>query len=408
MRWIDSLGPSFIYAIYPLFLRSRGLNQFQINVVAALFFITTASTDVPTGAFADAIGRRASVIVGDLVSAAAYSVYFFAHRFVFFALGEVLDGIGSTFRNGAIDAWAIDSLNRVRFAGTTYRLFSRGSQLWRFAAMTGAVIGAYVAIGDVAIPWILGTMGMLAGAGWAFSLMRGEQRRESTHQLTPGEVAGLVYERMIGGLKIGFSDRAVLLMAVANAIQLGAWSQFFVEWQHYFTTHLSSGIWIVGWLFALFSIGSMMGSEISARFATPRALRPYFLASSVALQAIILLCAGTGIGHPMAVLAMFVLRHVIDGFAVPVYQAWFNEQIEVDYRATLLSFQSTFATLGASVGLPLTGLIADSWGLGAAWQMSAMFALLGVPCYLTLRGSMRMPVTSDAKETAAAEAGSYQ
>jgi len=407
MRWIDSLGPSFIYAIYPLFLRSRGLNQFQINVVAALFFITNASTDVPTGAFADAIGRRASVIIGDLISALAYSVYFFAHRFVFFVIGEVLDGVGSTFRNGAIDAWAIDRLNRARFAGTTYRLFSRGSQLWRLGAMTGAVIGAYVAIGDVAIPWILGTMGMLAGAGWAFLLMRGEQRRESRHQLTPGQVAGLVYERMIGGLKTGFSDRAVLLMAVANAIQLGAWAQFFFEWQHYFTTHLSSGIWIVGWLFALFSIGSMMGSEISARFVTPRALRPYFLASSVALQATILLCAGTGIGHPMVVLAMFVLRHVIDGFALPVYQAWFNEEIQGEYRATLLSFQSTFATLGASVGLPVTGLIADSWGLGAAWQMSAMFALLGVPCYLALRRSMRMPVTSDTKETPA-EAGSYQ
>ena len=66
-------GPLFIFAVYPLFLRSRGLDQLQINVVVAAYVLMTFLTDVPTGAFADAVGRRAAVVVGCSLHAAAFS-----------------------------------------------------------------------------------------------------------------------------------------------------------------------------------------------------------------------------------------------------------------------------------------------------------------------------------------------
>ena len=44
-------GPLLIFAVYPLFLRARGLDQFQINVVVAAYVLMTFLTDVPTGAF---------------------------------------------------------------------------------------------------------------------------------------------------------------------------------------------------------------------------------------------------------------------------------------------------------------------------------------------------------------------
>ncbi|HXW83307.1 MAG TPA: hypothetical protein VEJ86_02810, partial [Candidatus Binataceae bacterium] len=56
-----AFAPSFIFAVYPLFLRSRGLNQLQINLVPVSYLLVMFLTDVPTGAFADAVGRRAAV-----------------------------------------------------------------------------------------------------------------------------------------------------------------------------------------------------------------------------------------------------------------------------------------------------------------------------------------------------------
>src|SRR5207247_501770 len=58
-----SLAGGFLGGVYPLFLRARGLNQFEINSVLAVYFAVAFLFDVPTGAFADAPGRRRSFMV---------------------------------------------------------------------------------------------------------------------------------------------------------------------------------------------------------------------------------------------------------------------------------------------------------------------------------------------------------
>src|SRR5713101_3195537 len=162
--WVYSFGGGFLFGVYPLFLRARGLNQLQMNSVLATYFTVTFLTDVPTGAFADALGRRRSFMLGCVLRTAAFIVYFFAYRYPMFLLGETIDGIGTTFCNGAIDAWGVDALDQAGFQGLKDRLFSRISQLTSFGFMVGAVIGAYVADVNIAWPWLLGSAGYLMAA----------------------------------------------------------------------------------------------------------------------------------------------------------------------------------------------------------------------------------------------------
>ncbi len=175
--WFQAFGPSFIFAIYPLFMRWRGLNQLQINSVAATFFLVTFITDIPTGAFADAIGRRTAFIIGSALSTVGFMVYFFAHRFPMFLVGELFDGVGFTFRNGAVDAWAVDALDAAGYAGTKDRLFSRVSQLTRIGNMAGALIGAYAGARNLAMPWLLGSCGLALSGTVGGLLMDREPRR---------------------------------------------------------------------------------------------------------------------------------------------------------------------------------------------------------------------------------------
>src|SRR3984893_16290165 len=142
---VYSLANGFLFGVYPLFLRARGLNQFEMNSVLATYFAVTFLTDVPTGAFADALGRRRSFVLGCMIRLIAFMLYFFAHAYPVFLVAEAIDGIGTTFCNGAIDAWGVDALDEAGFAGLKDRLFSRISQLTNLGFMTGAVIGAYVA-----------------------------------------------------------------------------------------------------------------------------------------------------------------------------------------------------------------------------------------------------------------------
>src|SRR5215472_13505468 len=124
-----SFAGGFLFGVYPIFLKSRGLTQFEINSVLATYFVVLFFTDVPTGAFADALGRRRSFVLGTMLRVAAFIVYFFAHHYAVFLIAESIDGIGTTFCNGAIDAWGVDALDEAGYEQVKDRLFSRIAQL---------------------------------------------------------------------------------------------------------------------------------------------------------------------------------------------------------------------------------------------------------------------------------------
>jgi MFS family permease len=387
--WFQAFGPSFIFAIYPLFMRWRGLNQLQINTVAATFFFVTFATDIPTGAFADAIGRRTAFLIGSALSVIGFTIYYFAHHFPMFLLGECFDGVGFTFRNGAVDAWAVDALDGEGFTGTKDRLFSRVAQLMRIGNMCGALIGAYVGAHNLAIPWLLGASGLALSGFVGGSLMDRQTPHDGKFDL--GVIAARVKERTGEGMRIGFGTKVVLLLALAGGIQLAAWGPSWFEWPAYFSDHLNAGVQVVGWLFCLFNLAGMAGSEIAARVDLDRSRRAIFLAAITALASLLMWVAGAGGSRVNLALVMFVLTNFCGGLTQPVQQSWFNEQIDGEHRATLLSFQTTFATFGAAAGLPAGGRVADRYGIGVAWQIVGMLSMLSVPCYWALRPRVCAP-----------------
>jgi predicted MFS family arabinose efflux permease len=79
-------------------------------------------------------------------------------------------------------------------------------------------------------------------------------------------------------------------------------------------------------------------------------------------------------------------------------QTWFNEQIGAGERATLLSFESTFSTIGAAIGLLVGGRVADYGGLGAAWILAGVISISAAACFFPLRSS-QPAVTSRVVET---------
>src|SRR5208337_2193663 len=111
--------------------------------------------------FADAVGRRKAFMLSCASRTLAFALYFFAHSYLVFLIAEFIDGIGTTFGNGAVEAWAVDALDAAGFEGLKDRLFSRVSQLASLGFMLAALIGAYAADFDIALPWMLGSAGYL-------------------------------------------------------------------------------------------------------------------------------------------------------------------------------------------------------------------------------------------------------
>lgn len=379
-----SLAGGFLFGVYPIFLHSRGLNQFEINSVLAGYFVVTFLTDVPTGAFADALGRRRSFVLGAMLRAAAFTVYFLARHYWVFLLAESIDGVGTTFSNGAIDAWGVDALDAAGYEGLKDGLFSRIAQLTTVGFMISAIGGAYVANINLAWPWLCGAAGYLIAAAIGYALMAGEGRRGGRVNL--GALPRMIVRRVIDAIGAGFESRTVLMLSAAGAIQVAAWSPYWLEWPLLFNQSYGVGVWIIGWIYCALSAGRMLGAEIVSRSRPDRAARPGRISALVGLASVLLAAAGMMHRRPNVVLIILFVMNIFAGATQPLVSSWFNEQIDPERRATLLSFNSTFATLGGSIGLIANGFIADRAGLSAAWQFAGMLSMLAIPCYLALRG----------------------
>jgi MFS family permease len=389
MWWGYAFAGGFLYGVYPLFLRSRGLDQFEINSVLACYFVVMFLTDVPTGAFADAMGRRRSFVLGCATRVAAFTVYFFAHHFLVFVIAESIDGIGTTLCNGAIDAWGVDALDAAGFHGIKDRLFSRISQLTNFGFMGAAIIGAYVADFNIALPWMLGAVGfVMAGIG-AIYLMREDHREQAYRAGAPRiRLDGLyaqVAVRVMTGLRQGFHTRTVLMLSSASALTFAAWAPYWLEWPQLFNDRYGVGIWIVGWLYCLFTVARLIGAEAVARIGIDARDRGARLAAIVTVASLLLLVGGAMAHRPTVALISLFVMNLCAGAMQPLTQSWFNEHVEADDRATLLSFNSTFSTMGGSLGLLVAGRVADIFGIPAAWEMGALILLAAAPCFWAIR-----------------------
>jgi len=378
-----SFAGGFLFGVYPLFLRARGLTQFQINSVLATYFIVLFLTDVPTGAFADALGRRRSCVLGATLRVIAFTMYFFAHHYYAFLLAESIDGIGTTFGNGAIDAWGVDALDDAGHVGSKDRLFSRLSQLQTMFFMASSIIGAYVADIDIAYPWLLGASGYLCCGVVAWFMMRDTRSHAVAIKLSamPAQVA----ERVSSGLKSGFSARNVLMLSTAGAIAFAAWAPYWVEWPIVFDSSFNVGIWIIGWIYCALALARMIGAEVVSRMYSDETIRANRVVGMVIMTGAGLSIAGLCGGMPWLMLGCLFAMNLSFGALQPLLQSWFNEQIESDQRATLLSFNSTFQTAGGSMGLLANGRIADAYGIPLAWQLAGLLSMCAAPIYWMLR-----------------------
>jgi MFS family permease len=390
--WFYAFGGGFVFGVYPLFLRSRGLTELETNSVLATYFLVTFLTDVPTGAFADALSRRTAFMLGCVLRTLSFGLYFFAHHYLLFLVAESIDAVGTTFGNGAVDAWAVDALDTAGFTGLKDRLFSRTSQLTTTGWLLSAMVGSYVASVNIAWPWILGSAGYLTSLMVGAALMRGGQDRAASRPPIRA-LMGEVGTRTRLGLRAGFSSRPVLLLALAGAVQVGAWAPYFMEWPQYFHENLGVAIWMIGWLYCFFSAGRLTGAELIARYQPPRVSRASLL-TVLALGTGSMLLGAAIAGNLVVTLAMLFVMNMCSGAMQPLNQAWINEHLEARNRATLLSFQSTFATFGGAVGLLLCGWIADRHGLLAGWTAAGIIGLCPAIFYWMLR-SEKMEATAD-------------
>ncbi len=376
--FLTKFGLSFIFATYTIFLLSRGLNLFEINLVNFVFYTTLFLFEIPTGAVADVFGRKMSFILACMFAALSAFTYATATTITGFIIAEAVGAIGITLSSGAFQAWLVDKLAYHAYTEPLGPIFTREQQVSSFAMILGAMSGAWLADFNMTFPWIgAGIIALIAGF-LATVLMKEEYFIRERFALAQGIAS--IKKTIRVSFEYGSKHAVVRFIIIMGVIQYAAIQAANMQWQPFFAPALPNKT-SLGIIFAGISLAAMLGATLSTRIQK-------IIGSEKATLILSQCIIGAGIvgaaiigSFPIA-LTVFLIHEIGRGLYAPVKDQYLNAHIPSETRATLISFGSMSNHIGGMIGLLASGALAQYYSIPTAWVISGGALIIGTPWFM--------------------------
>lgn len=371
--------------VTPVFVplvQGYGLSMSQVLQTQALFALTIAMFEVPSGYIADLWGRQRALVVGSVFFAVGYLCLWQADSFVDFLVYEVILGIGFSLVSGADLALLYDTevyLQEHDQPGGT----SAGKSLSRLISVEAAASGLAGIAASLLLLWSLETVVLVQAVIGLMPLCLALMLVEAPRPGVEGSHAGNA--RSILELLL-FGQPVVLWTALAIAV-FGLLAVYvFWIYQKYWEFQ---GVPIeqFGYIWAAFaftvSLSARYASALEQRLGTRGVL---CLIGMLPLLGLAGMALGPGL---IGVVFGFALQ-VSRGLSMSLFYEALNRRVPGSFRATVNSLVS-FAVRVVFIGSgPLLGYALDSLGVTSTLLLllaifTPVIALVLVPLVVRIR-----------------------
>lgn len=135
----------FAYVIERLFWRSRGISVVETVYLEAIYAVTIAILEVPSGFWADIWRRKDLIILSQILSVLEIMILIFAKSFFMFALVMVVAAISGALRSGSTNALIYDTLIEVERENEFEKVIGRVKAFGYSSHMIAALMGGFLA-----------------------------------------------------------------------------------------------------------------------------------------------------------------------------------------------------------------------------------------------------------------------
>jgi MFS family permease len=383
---LQTLAASLIWGINTLFLLDAGLTLTEAFIANAAFTAGMVIFEVPTGVVADSAGRRVSFIIGAvtlLVTTAAYlGLWYIEADVIWWVLVSALIGLGFTFFSGATEAWLVDALAATGYEGSIDTVFGQGQTATGAATLIGTIAGGFLAQINIGLPYAIRSLILVVVIVAAYVSMHDigytPQRGGSVRQ----EVRLLLQ----ASIHHGWGNPPVRMFMLAAPFGLGIGVWVFYAFQPYLLELFGdpNAFYLSGIAAALFAVAQMIGGASVGWVRRHFSSRSSILLVQVVVGSLAVVGVGAaewleipvGFWVAVALLAVLALGWALTG---PVQQAYINEVIPSQQRATVLSFHSLMSSAGGVVFQPTLARVADVYSLGVGYIVAGCLYLAQLP-----------------------------
>ena len=398
-----TLAQSLIWGVNTLFLLSVGLDIFQVMLVNAAYTVAQVFFEVPTGVIADTLGRRVSYLlaVGIIfVSTLLYMWFGLAGQGVVpFAIASALLGLGYTFYTGAVDAWMVDALHSVDYAGKLEPIFARYGMVFGVFMLVGTTAGGLLGQVDLWIPYAVRALVLVPAFLLDLLVMR--DLGFAGRKLTLGSFGHETRRIATAGITYGLRDRVVRFIMFATLVQGIFFVYGFYSWQKYFLDLLGQDlVWVTGVIAACVGLTQILGNALVGRITKRVADRGLILMVAVGVSTVAVI--GAALVQQFWVAApLYLVSTTAFGVYVPVKQGWLNARIPSAERATIISLDALFGDAGMTVGQVGLGYLSQAVSIPAAWLVGGLAQAAALPLLARARRAERAAPAGSAADTAA-------
>ncbi len=387
-RWFPvglTVGVSTLLAV------ERGMSLAEVGVIFAVQGFVVLGLELPTGGFADALGRRPVLIAAAALALVAGLVYVTAHSFTAFVVALVIMGVFRALDSGPLEAWYVDTAQADDpQVNVELNLASAGTVLGVSIAIGALVSGALIAWHPARAMTALELPYWTALGFYAVNIVMIAvlMREDRSHLDSTGLGRALTSAReapriVLDGLRT-LAESTVLRSLVLVEV---FWSVAMIAFEIFMPVRLSElaggeahagalmgPISAVAW--GLFALGSAGAGLLSKRIGV----------GWTALVARLLngaFVVGMGLATgPVGLVVAFLLTYTLHGSGGPVHGALLHRQAAARNRTTVLSMNSMVGGVSFSIGLLALGPLAEHTGTAVGIVVAGAFSIVGAALYL--------------------------
>ncbi len=350
--------------IVALFYYENGLSAKSIFQLQAIYSVTIVILEIPSGYFADVLGRKTSLILGCILGFFGFLCYSVSYGFVGFLFAEVLLGIGQSLVSGSDSAMLYDTLLDIKRENEYSKYEGKITAAGNFAESIAAIAGGLLAEVSLRWPYYGQTIIAFVGIPAALTLIN-PLSHKPLKRAKFSDFFKIMHYSLFENIQI--RNNLLLSSIIGTATLSMAWFA-----QIYFKVMEFDKV-IIGILWTALNLIVGLVSWQAYKIEKKIGVKSSILLISITIPLGYIIA---GLFSSILSLIIIFLFYAVRGFATPILKDYVNKIAPSQTRATILSIRSfiirfLFALLG-----PLLGFITDKYSLFDALLLAGIIFIV--------------------------------
>ncbi len=355
--------------IIVLFFQEHGLTLTEVMVLQAIYSLSVALFEIPSGYIADIFGRKQTIVFSTVFSFIGYLVFSFYGGFYAFAIAQILVGIGGSLMSGSDSALIYDTLLETDSKTSYTKIEGRNYAIGNFSEATAGILGGFLAVGSIYLPIYVQTGILFLSIPIALTLVEPSMHKEDKLDRSLKAILEVVKFAMIDHAKLRWLIIYSSAMGVATLSMAWFAQPFFKE--------VGVPLAYFGILWAGLNFSAGITSFNAHQFDKKVNNYKILIYLSLAMVTSFLLL---GFNNSLFGLIFILIIYLLRGIVTPILRNAINENTTSNKRATVLSIRSFIIRMSFAVCAPILGYIAENYSIANSFYVLAvivgLFSLL--------------------------------